>query len=135
MVGSDEDRTMWAIVALIVVVVVAVPAVMLVAMGLTGWDHDEFGMMGSWGGGWGLMMAIPGAALLIIILIIVLVAISDRPVRPAQAGVPYPAQFYMSATPVPGSAHEPLAILDRRLASGEVTVEEYSRIKSELLRR
>ncbi len=135
MVGSDEDRTIRALVVMLVVVIVAVPVVMLVAMGLTGWDSDGFGMMGSWGGGWGLMMAIPGAVILILILIIVLAALSDRPAGQAQATVPYPAQYYTPSTPVSGPSNDSLAILDRRLASGEVTVEDYSRIKNELLRR
>jgi uncharacterized membrane protein len=135
MVGSDEDRTMRTIVVLLVVVIVALPVVMLVAMGLTGWDSDGFGMMGSMGGGWGLMMAIPGAILLVIILIIVLVAISDKPGHQVQSNVPYPVQYYPPVPPFPGVSTDALSILDRRMASGEISIEEYNRMKSEMMKR
>lgn len=135
MVGSDEDRTMRAIVVLLVVAIVAVPVIMLVAMGLTGWDRDGIGMMGSWGGGWGLMMAIPGAVLLALVLIIILVAISDRPGPQTRSNVPYPAQFYTPVSQFPGVSSDALSILDRRLASGELSIEEYNKVKSELSKR
>jgi uncharacterized membrane protein len=134
MAGSDEDRTIRTLLVILLVVIVAVPILMLVSMGLTGWDNDGYGMMGSWGGGWGLMMAIPGAVILIVILAIVLAALSDRPAGQNRAAVPYPPQFYPPAVPLSGTSSDSMAILDRRLASGEVTVEEYGRIKNELLR-
>jgi uncharacterized membrane protein len=120
---------------LLLVAIVAIPVVMLLAMGLTGWDNDGFGMMGSWGGGWGLMMVIPGAVVLIVILVIVLAVLSDGSAGQERAAVPYPSQFYAPAATVSVPSNDSLAILDRRLASGEVTLDEYSRIKSELLRR
>jgi uncharacterized membrane protein len=84
MVNSDADRTMRAIVVLFVVAIVAIPVLMLVAMGLDGWDNDSVGMMGSWGGAWGLMMVIPGAVFLVVLLVIVLAVLSDRPAVQAQ---------------------------------------------------
>ncbi len=134
MAGSDEDRTIRTLLVILLVVIVAVPILMLISMGLTGWNNDGYGMMGSWGGGWGLMMAIPGAVILIVILAIILAALSDRPAGQNRAAVPYPPQFYPPAAPVSGTSSDSMAILDRRLASGEVTVEEYGRIKSELLK-
>ena len=135
MADTDGDRTMRTLLVLLLVAIVAIPVVMFVAMGLTGWDNDGIGMMGSWGGSWGLMMVIPVAVILVVILVIVLAALSDRPAGQERAAVPYPAQFYAPAASVLGPSNDSLAILDRRLASGEVTVEEYSRIKGELLRR
>lgn len=135
MVSSAEDRTVWTILGLIVVVIVAVPVVMLVAMGFARSDNDGFGMMGSWGGGWGLIMVIPGAILLVLILIVILVAISDRPVHPTPSSIPYPTQYYPPVTPFPGVSSDALSLLDRRLASGEISIEEYNRVKSEIMKR
>ena len=132
---SNEDRTMRTLVTLLVILIVVVPVVMFMAMGLAGWDHSGTGMMGSWGGGWGLMMAIPGAILLVIILIIVLVAISDRPGHPGQSNVPYSAQFYPPVPPFSGISSDALSVLDRRLASGEISIEEYNRVKGEIMKR
>jgi uncharacterized membrane protein len=132
---SNEDRTMRTLVTLLVILIVVVPVVMFIAMGLAGWDHSGIGMMGSWGGGWGLMMAIPGAILLVIILIIVLVAISDKPGHQAQSNVPYPVQYYPPVPPFPGVSTDALSILDRRMASGEISIEEYNRMKSEMMKR
>lgn len=132
---SNEDRTMRTLVTLLVILIVVVPVVMFIAMGLAGWDHSGTGMMGSWGGGWGLMMAIPGALLLVIILIIVLVAISDKPGRQAQSNVPYPVQYYPPVPPFPVVSTDAMSIMDRRLASGEISIEEYNRMKSEILKR
>jgi uncharacterized membrane protein len=135
MYGSNENRSMSTLVTLLVILIVAVPVVMFIAMGLSGWDHSGIGMMGSWGGGWGLMMAIPGAILLVLVLVIILVAISDRPGHTAQSGVPYPVQFYPPVPPFPGVSNDAQSILDRRLASGELSIEEYIRMKSEIAKR
>ena len=132
---SNEDRTMSTLVTLLVILIVVVPVVMFIAMGIAGWNHSGFGMMGSWGGGWGLMMAIPGAILLVIILIIVLVAISDKPGHLGQSNVPYPAQFYPPVPPFSGISSDALSVLDRRLASGEISIEEYNRVKGEIMKR
>jgi len=132
---SNEDRTMRTLVTLLVILIVVVPVVMFIAMGFAGWDHSGIGMMGSWGGGLGLMMAIPGAILLVIILIIVLVAISDKPGHQAQSNVPYPVQYYPPVPPFPGVSTDAMSIMDRRLASGEISIEEYNRMKSEIMKR
>jgi uncharacterized membrane protein len=133
--GSNEDRTMKTLVTLLVVLIVVVPVIMFLAMGVAGWDHTGIGMMGSWGGGWGLMMVIPGALLLVIILIIVLVAVSDKPGHRTQSNVPYPAQYYPPVPPFPGVSNDVLSILDRRIASGEISIDEYNKVKSEIMKR
>ncbi len=81
------------------------------------------------------MMAIPGAVLLALVLIIILVAISDRQGPQTRSNVPYPAQFYTPVSHFPGVSSDALSILDRRLASGELSIEEYNKVKSELSKR
>lgn len=119
---------------MIIALLIGVPAVMLVAMALTGsWDHSGFNMMGWSGGGLGLIMAAP-VAIIIAILIIILVAISDRP--SSIGGVaPYQAPYSPTYPPVPPPSSDSLTILDRRLASGEISIEEHNRIKAVLLKR
>jgi uncharacterized membrane protein len=116
------------VVALVVVVAVGMVLAMAFADNSPSTDGD-FGMMGSWGGAWGLMMIVP-IAVVVLIIIVLVIALTDRP------GVPtYPAVYsppYASAPPWSGDAR---SVLDRRLAAGEVTVEEYNRIKDELSRR
>lgn len=118
----------------LIVLLIGVPAVMLIAMAVTGsWDHSGFDMMGWSGGGLGLMMIVP-LGLIIAIVIAILVAMSDRPSSTGGV-VPYQAPYYPQYSPVPSSGGDSLAILDRRLASGEMSIEEYTRVKAELLKR
>jgi uncharacterized membrane protein len=67
-------------------------------------------------------MLVP-AAIILVILVAVLVTIPDRQVR---YGSPYAP---------PSVQMEPMAILDRRLAMGDLSLEEYSKLKNELSRR
>lgn len=113
---------------------IGVPAVMLVAMAVTGsWDHSGFDMMEWSGGGLGLIMIAP-VGIIIAVVIIILVAMSDRPSSTGGV-VPYQVPYYPPYPPVPPSSSDSLTILDRRLASGEISMEEYNRIKAELLKR
>lgn len=119
---------------MLIVLLIGVPAVMLIAMAFTGsWDHSGFDMMGWSGGGLGLIMIAPVGVILAVVIII-LVAMSDRPSSTGGV-VPYQAPYYPPYPPVPSSSSDSLAILDRRLASGEISIEEYTRIKVELLKR
>jgi uncharacterized membrane protein len=107
---------------------------MLIAMAFTGsWDRSGFDMMGWSGGGLGLLTIAP-IGIIIAIVIIILVAMSDRPSSTGGA-VPYQIQSYPPYSSVHLSSSDPMSILDRRLASGEVSIEEYNRIKAELLKR
>lgn len=134
MAYDTNDRPLQLLIIAIIALLIAVPAVMLIAMALTGsWDHSGFNMMGWSGGGFGLFMLAP-IGIIVAIVIIILVAMSDRPSSTSGA-VPYHAQPYPPYQTVPPSSSDSLAILDRRLASGEVTIEDYNRIKSELLKR
>ena len=131
---NSNDRPLNLLIAVLIVLLIGVPALMMIAMALTGsWDHSGFDMMGWSGGGFGLMMIAP-FGIIIAVVIIILVAMSDRP--SSTGGVmSYQAQSYPPYPPVPPSNSDSLAILDRRLASGEVSIDEYNRIKAELLKR
>jgi uncharacterized membrane protein len=134
MQSNPNDRPLDLLIVVLIVLLIGVPIVMLTAMALTGsWDHSGFDMMGWSGGGIGLFMIAP-IGIIIAVVIIILVAMSDRPSSTGGV-VPYQAQSYPPYPPVPQSSSDSLAILDRRLASGEVSIEEYNRIKTELLKR
>ena len=121
------------LIVVLIVLLIGVPAVMLIAMALTGsWDHSGLDMMGWSGGGLGLMMLAP-LGIIIAIVVLILVAMSDRPYSTGRV-VPYQAPYY-PYSPVSPSGSDSLAILDRRLASGEMSIEEYARIKAELQKR
>jgi uncharacterized membrane protein len=118
----------------LIVLLIGVPAVMLIAMAFTGsLDHSGFDMMGWSGGGLGLMMIAP-IGIIVAVVIIIMVAVSDRPSSTGGV-VPLQAPYYPPYSPVPPSGSDSSAILDRRLASGEISIEEYTRIKVELLKR
>lgn len=134
MQSNPNDSPLHLLLVVLIVLLIGVPAVMLIAMALIGsWDHSGFDMMGWSGGGLGLIMIAP-VGIIIVIVIIILVAMSDRP-SSTSGVVPYHAQYYPPYPPVPPSSSDSLAILDRRLASGEISIEEYNRIKAELLKR
>ena len=80
-----------------------------------------YGMMGSGGGGWGvLMMAVP-AVILIMILLAALGGLRE-PVTP----VSYPGY-----APPPSN---PLEVLEHRYARGELSRDDYLRIREDLTR-
>jgi uncharacterized membrane protein len=113
---ENENRTMLTA----VVVIVAVFAGLLLLGGQT------TGMMGG-----GMMMGgvVGIGALSFLVLVIWLVfSMADRP----QPQRPQPPQrpFY----PGPGGEY-PLQVLDRKYANGEMTYEEYTTLRQEILRR
>ncbi|OGS41499.1 MAG: hypothetical protein A3K67_01455 [Euryarchaeota archaeon RBG_16_62_10] len=116
---------------LILLLVVAVPAVMLLSMGVFGGTSSDthWGMMSFSGGGW-LLMAVPVA---IVIILLILLGTSEPRGSPT-AGPAYPVQ-YQGYPPGTSQRVDAFAILDRRLASGEISLEEYGRIKAELVKR
>lgn len=134
MQSNPNDRPLHLLLVVLILLLIGVPAVMLIAMSLSGsWDHSGFDMMGWSGGGLGLIMIAP-VGIIIAVVIIILVAVSDRPSSTGGV-VPHQAPYYPPYSPVPPSGSDSLAILDRRLASGEISIEEYTRIKAELLKR
>ncbi len=83
--------------------------------------NGYYGMMGSGAWGWGLlMMAVPGV-ILILVLWAALGGIGARP---------YPGMY----VPVPPMEGRPLDILDSRYARGELSHEEYERMREDLTR-
>jgi uncharacterized membrane protein len=125
---ENRSRTTNWLVLLIAAVVIIVPVSMVVAMAFAdnGQDNYDYGMMGSWGGAWGLMMIVPIAAV-ILVVIVLLIALTDRPTV-----VTYPAAYSPPCPPPPAWSGDAKTVLDRRLAAGEVTIEEYNRIRNEL---
>jgi uncharacterized membrane protein len=123
---ENQHRPVNWLVLLVVALVVVVAVGMVLAMAFA--DNSpssdgDFGMMGSWGGAWGLMMIVP-IGVVILIIVVLVIALTDRP---AVYSPPY--------SPAPPWSGDARSVLDRRLAGGEVTVEEYNRIKDELTRR
>jgi len=109
---------------LLVALAVVVSMALLMTFAFDGTSHDyDMGMMGSWDDSVWFMILIP-AAIILVILVVLLVAVSDRPSGYSQAYAPPQVQ-----------QTEPLAILDRRLASGDISLEEYTKLKNELTRR
>jgi putative membrane protein len=113
-----------AVVALVVLgLLVLVPAL--------GW----IGMMGGpwggrWGGGWGMpLVGLVFWGLLVVGIVLAVAALVRRPAAPGSAAE---AGSAPGSGAGPGGGETPLAILKRRLASGEITREEYEALKKEV---
>lgn len=118
--GARMNPLWWLGIALVVALVLLVTFVALSASASGGYG-GFMGMMGSGMGVGILYMAVPGI-FLVVLLVLILVALSDR-VGPA----PPP-----SNAPLPATAFD---ILDERYAKGELTPEQYARMKQEIQRR
>ncbi len=112
----------WLVILMVALLAIVIAVMALMATTVHNGNDYDFGMMGSFGGSWWLMMLIP-AVIIIAIVVVLLIGLSEHPAvhAPVYAQSPPPQM-------------EPLAILDRRLASGEISVEEYTRLKNELTR-
>jgi putative membrane protein len=113
------------VVLVVLGVLVLLPA--LGGMGMMGMGVAGHGMMGGpwdgpWGGRWGAGMHLLGGLFWLLALagIVLVVASLVRRGGPGTAG------------PSSGTSEAPLDILKRRLAKGEVTLEEYEKLKHEL---
>lgn len=112
------------VVVILIVLLIAVPVFMIVVMaggllGDTGFDMME-GIGGSW---WVIVMPVFGLLAIALVLLLILGRPQGGPLPP----VPYP--------PFPAVQEKPLAILDRRLASGEITLDEYLKVREHLDRK
>ncbi len=107
--ATDAARILlWLLVALILAFAV-LGIVMSFAMGWTGWTGH--GMMGFGFGGMGFLMAIPVIAIVLILLVVL--GTFDRTYPPRSSA---------------------MEVLRLRLARGEITLEEYTRLEEELRR-
>lgn len=119
-----EDRFLSGIVIVLIALLIAVPILMITLMALGGLGSFGQQMMENMGSSW-LVIVIPVFGLLAIALVLLLIL--GRPQGGPLPPVPYP--------PFPTKQEEPLAILDRRLASGEIDLEEYLRLREHLTRK
>ncbi len=112
------DRKMSPLLWLGVALVVAIALMVLLGLLSVSSYGGYYGMMGSGSWGWALlMMGIP-AVVLIVILLIALGGLRE-PAVPPNYGAPPP---------------HPLQILEARYARGELTREDYLRIRDDLIR-
>jgi len=129
----SNDRIVRSMLVLLIALVVVVPLLMLLTMAVSGgWSTNDydFGMMHSWAGGWGIMMIVPVGAVLILVLIL-LITVTDRPSQVVPTTLAFNPHISSSETP----ASDPVSVLNLRLARGEVSLQEYAKIRDELNRR
>jgi uncharacterized membrane protein len=122
--AHPEDRLLSAVVVLLIALLIAVPVLMIIIMALGGFGSYGFNMMESLGNSWWIIV-IPVFGLLAIALVLLLIL--GRPQGGPLPPLPYPA--------FPAKQEEPLAILDRRLASGEITIDEYLKLREHITRK
>jgi putative membrane protein len=122
------DPVVWVVLALVILLVV--PGALMMSF----WGVGMMG--GSWmgtgwtGWGWGLG-ALVGLGAILVVLFLVLKAIQATPSRPPAAPYAYGVPPY--GMPPGGPApSDPRAILDARYARGEITRDEYLRMRSDL---
>jgi putative membrane protein len=116
-----STRDIGIVVLIVLGVLVLLP--MLGGMGMMGMGVVGHGMMGGpWGGRWGPGMHLLGGLSWLLILAGLVLVVTSL-VRRRGAGDEGPSS---------GPAESPLDILKRRLAKGEVSLEEYEKLKQEL---
>jgi putative membrane protein len=114
MTNTKSNTLLWLVIALVVSVAAMA---MIGALAFSGSDGDYMMMGGGWG--WAMaLMVVPGI-ILTLILIVALGGLEAKPVYNA-----YPVH----APPQPS----PLDILNQRFARGEISQDEYERMKAAL---
>jgi len=120
---SDTDQISSALLVLVLLVVAFVVIGSLVMVGMMGFDMMDGGMMdGDEGGGWWLVLA--PVAIIAFLLILIPGLLVNRS-RPTPYGPMPQAAPQMPPLPHGSPADPSIAILDRRLALGEITEEQY----------
>ena len=105
------NRLWW----LVLTIVLVVGLMAFIAALASPWGTG-YGMMGS---GWGVLMMVVPVVVLVLILLVVSGAFAPRTAAPA----------YLAPVSPPSSATE---ILDARYARGEISREEYLRVRADL---
>lgn len=119
--GGDTttDRRTRTLIWLVIAFVVAVAALAIIgALTWSGTDNG-YGMMGGGDWGWAMALMVVPAILLILIIVYAIVGVEERPAYNTQP-------VYVQPQP------SPLEILNQRYARGEISNEEYERIRSQL---
>jgi uncharacterized membrane protein len=125
-----SKRDLGILVLVVIGVLVLLPVIS--GMGMGGWGMGP-GMMGPsyggrWGGGWGWGMGHMFGGLFWVLILVGAVLLISSLMRSHEPGAPSTgAQPPSTETP-----EAPLDILKRRLAKGEIGLEEYERLKREL---
>ncbi len=121
-----EDSLLSGVVIALIVVIVAIPVIMMVLIVSGSLGSYGFHMMENFGGSWWIIM-LPIFGLLAIALIMLLIL--GRPREGPLPPVPYP--------PFPAEDKDkgPLDILNRRLASGEISLDEYLRLREHITKK
>ncbi len=109
MTNTKSNTLLWLVIALLVSV-----AVMAVvgALAFSGSDGGYGMMSGGWG--WGMAFMVVPAIILVLIIVVALGGLEDKPV-------------YVQ------TQQTPLDILNQRFARGEISQEDYERIRSRLV--
>lgn len=100
-----------------------------------GYGYDGYGGMMSGGGGWivGLLMLIFGALFIALVVVLILWAVRASHGRGQSHPTTAPPTVSGSMTnPETAGHHEAVAIAKKRLASGEITPEQYAEIMRHL---
>jgi len=115
MTNRKTSTLLWLVIAL----VISVAAMAIIGALTFSRTDNSYGMMGGGDWGWGMAFMVVPAIILIIIIVVAIGGLDERP-----AYNTYPV--YVPPQP------SPLDILNQRLARGEVSHEEYDRIRTKL---
>ncbi len=115
---KSKDWTNWLWIGLAVVLVFGVYATIAAATAPPG---GYFGMMGNGNWGWGILLMVVPASILIVFLLALLGGFRE----------PTPAVIYPAYPPSHANA---LDVLEQRYARGEMSREDYLRIRGDLAR-